>query len=66
MELMNIGGERYINVREIVAVQLSWRGTAVSMSNGQRFRVEETPRDFALLLLRHKQAPEVDPHRDIA
>jgi hypothetical protein len=50
MELMNIGSERYINARHIVSVRIGWRGTIVTMVNGERFRVEEKARDFAILL----------------
>jgi uncharacterized protein YlzI (FlbEa/FlbD family) len=65
MELMNIGSERYINARHIVSVRIGWRGTIVTMVNGERFWVEEKARDFAILLLRHGSARENDGYRDV-
>ena len=50
---MNIGGERYINAGHIVSVRVGWRGTMVTMVNGERFWVEEQARDFAILVLRN-------------
>jgi uncharacterized protein YlzI (FlbEa/FlbD family) len=65
MELMNIGGGRYINVRHIVSVRIGWRGTIVTMVNGERFWVEEKARDFAILLMRHGSVKANDGHRDV-
>jgi uncharacterized protein YlzI (FlbEa/FlbD family) len=65
MELMNIGGERYINARHIVSVRIGWRGTIVTMVNGERFWVEEKARDFAILLMRHDSVKANDGHRDV-